>query len=181
MEPGQNDRPKRNATLSEQIDVLKHLSLIQRSQFEIRQRLEWRIVFIALGFYVVAAVTEIPAGLNLYWVRITYIVFTIVILLYLGIIHKNHSINKKAAHVAEDVLWGIVRKEPRVIFRTSLRWHGWYFLGQIIVLTIFALSSFIILQEKISADTVRESSVKKEPNLQLDKDVSPGGTNGKTR
>jgi len=155
MEADQNNNQEDIADLSKRIDVLKHLSQIHRWQFDIRQKLEWRIVFTALAFYVAAAVTEIKLSLNPCWVTSIYVIFTSVILIYLWIIHKNHGISKHAAHVAENTLWDLAGKDHEKVFRKTFRWNWWYFIGQVIVLSIFAVSSFVIVKGNISTTEVQ--------------------------
>jgi len=140
----------------ERTDILKHLSTIHRGQFDIRQKLEWRVIFTALTFYIV-----IPVGVNTYkirlptewwWVLIIYSVFTLIILSFLWRIQKAHRINKCAAESAEDLLWERVGKSPADIFQRSghpeirssyiFRRALPFFMAQVLMLLFFATISF---------------------------------------
>ena len=169
MAAGYKDELSTDAgAIERRIDTLKHLSNVQRSQFEIRQRLEWRIVFTALTFYVGAALTKIPVGLKLDppIVQAVYLIFTTVILVHLFLIHRNHHINKGAAHKAENVLWEMVGHNPGTLFKRSLRWQWWYFSAQCIVVLIFAGSSIVIVNGRISASKGNDSPPKAEIEMQ---------------
>jgi hypothetical protein len=121
MRIDQKASPVTDAGAAERIDTLKHLSTIHRGQFDIRQKLEWRVIFTALTFYIV-----IPVGVNTYkirlpteWCWVLYSVFTLIILSFLWRIQRAHRINKIAAESAEDLLWESVGKSPADIFQRS--------------------------------------------------------------
>src|SRR5262249_2600447 len=131
-------------------------STIHRGQFDIRQKLEWRVIFTALTFYIV-----IPVGVNAnkirlptewYWVLVLYSVFTLIILSFLWRIQTAHRINKYAAESAEDLLWERVGKSPADIFqrpahpgRSSYIFRRAlpFFMAQLLMLLFFAVISFL--------------------------------------
>src|SRR5262245_61154363 len=104
--PKRNPNSKENA---ERIDILKHLSSIHRSQVDMRQQLEWRVIFTALSFYVLVPVAiaskQISLQNNRWFILLLYLLFTSCILFFLGRIQKAHNQNKVAAEMAEDILW----------------------------------------------------------------------------
>src|SRR5215831_9194487 len=112
-----NPDSKRNA---ERIDVLKHLSSIHRSQLDEHQKLEWRVIFTALSFYVLVPVAfkSKPIQLqNSWWfILLLYLLFTTSILFFLYRILKAHNQDKAAADLADDLLWNMTEQNPSEIF-----------------------------------------------------------------
>jgi hypothetical protein len=142
---------------AERIDVLKYLSTVHRGQFDIRQKLEWRVIFTALTFYIVIPVGVTTNNINLptEWSRVLYIIFTVIILSFLWRIQKAHRTNKHAAEMAEDLMWESVGKNPDDIFQRSalrdskdrskyiFRRASLFFVYQVLMLLFFAVISFL--------------------------------------
>ena len=103
---------------AERIDVLKHLSSIHRSQLDIRQKLEWRVIFTALTFYVLVPVAITSKQIqpqSRWWFILLYLSFTGSILFFLYRIQKAHNQNKVAAELAEELLWNMTVRNPSEI------------------------------------------------------------------
>jgi hypothetical protein len=140
---------------AERIDILKHLSSIHRSQFDIRQKLEWRIIFTALSFYVLVPVAITSKQIHLqsdwWFILPLYLLFTGSILFFLTRIQKAHNQNKLAAEMAEDILWNMTEQNPIEIFaRPRLRSRAAYirnqasifFWLQCVIIGLFATVSY---------------------------------------
>jgi HD superfamily phosphohydrolase len=144
-----------SGTETRRIDTLKYLSNIQRSQIDARQKLEWRVFFTALTFYVLVPVAVNTKGIVLpkeWWlVAALYVVFTSTIVFFLWRIQNSHNSNKYAGELAEDLLWKSIGQCPSAIFNRKLgvdrmdyirRRARVYFGLQILMLIVFAVVSF---------------------------------------
>jgi hypothetical protein len=141
------------------VETLRYLSNIHRSQIDVRQKLEWRVVFTALTFYVL-----VPVGVNTkqiflpkeWWlIGLLYLAFSSIIYCFLSRIQKSHNSNKAVGEFAEDLLWKSIDQNPSEIFRRPKlgradrvdyirRRARPYFFLQISMLMFFALMSFLM-------------------------------------
>src|ERR1043166_5448868 len=139
-----------------EIDILKHLSSIHRSQFDIRQKLEWKVIFTALTFYVLVPVGVTSKNIHLkndwWFLLVLYGLFTGIILLFLSRIQTAHNQNKRAAELAEDILWKTINQNPGEIFdRGDLSNRAAYirsrasifFWLQCLIIALFAVTSYL--------------------------------------
>jgi hypothetical protein len=98
-------------TISEKVDVLKHISQIHRQQFDERRKYEWKAFYTTLTLYVLIAVSKFDNDLNVPKNQI-FKYFLIIIVIALGIlsigflisVFKANRINKTIAHNSEDVI-----------------------------------------------------------------------------
>jgi len=167
---------KESVAESRRVDALKYLSSAHRSQFDIRQKLEWRVVFTAFTFYILvpsavyADRISIPRELWC-WVVLVYLAFWWIIFSFLKRLQESHNVNKAAAELAEDHLWKSVGLEPSDIFvrqKLENRRHDYvwkrareFFVLQVLMLTFFALISCIsvtFLAESIRPGNAKQTS-----------------------
>lgn len=99
---------KGDSVADDKIEALRCISNIHRAQFDLRQKVEWRVLITALTIYVGAAIgvdrLSHPHVISLFFVYAGYVIFTVTVLAWLLQVHMNHAINKHVAEAAEDKL-----------------------------------------------------------------------------
>ncbi len=146
------------------VDALVHFATIQRSQFDIRQKLEWRVIFSAFTFYLVSVygVYTLPnfiSPLDYNWIGYAYFIFTIILFLFLLFIHRGHVINKKAAEWSEHAFMELAGfGRSRLLFSSTWLdnavnwpWRGTgIFILEILFIGFFSILSWLLVTAKIT-------------------------------
>lgn len=104
-------------------EVLIYLSKVHREQFDIRQKVEWKVLFTAIsvcGFAIVGVYkAPSPHPIALLLVPIFYWVFSRSLYRWLLRVHMNHLVSKNAAHRAENELYRMVGVESAELFQKT--------------------------------------------------------------
>lgn len=122
---------------SERLDGLKHISQTHRSQFDERRRMEWKLVFAVIAFFLGIITTnlsdKIISGNDSFLINqelhfnLVIIFFVIVALsiIYLLCIHSANYKNKKIAEDAENAISDIVNGEEDINFNMPCERTFW--------------------------------------------------------
>lgn len=151
----------------EKLDCLKFIAQIHRSQFDERRRIEWRIVFTTLTFYVLIVAAKyggdytLPSGSGYKcMVRILLTGLLLIAAVFLGYVHLANNKNKSLAENAEDAmidslqnsfvptgLGGLKKDKYPVSWRCFLidLKGAWAWFWGVLTIALFALASAVLL------------------------------------
>jgi hypothetical protein len=146
------------------MEGLKYLAASHRSQFDERRRIEWRVIFAALSFYVGTTSAVLAKGIKVPVNKLSicgYLLVAVLTASYLAFIHMANNMNKSIAENAEDaiaVLLGHTKKAPQDLFDFSKHWTSWctLFSGarasrwgwfwEAATLLLFAMASVVLIK-----------------------------------